>query len=71
MAKVTEVQIRCSHCKKWIPSPIGFGDQRSFDSSTLLGNIVQCSKCGKMTGCNKENMRVRYEGSSGFVGLDT
>jgi DNA-directed RNA polymerase subunit RPC12/RpoP len=70
MAKVKELQIRCSHCKAWFRSPIMFGGTDSFDTSTLIGNQVQCPACGKMTGCNKENMRVHFEGG-GFVGDET
>ncbi len=69
-AKVKEVHIRCAHCGHWIPSPIAFGDIETFDASTLIGNQVQCPKCSHMTGCDKENMRVRYQGG-GFIGHDT
>lgn len=70
MAKaVTEV--RCAHCKGWFPSPIDFGNMGTFDASTLVGNLAQCPRCGKMTGFNKENLRVRAGGDEGFVGSDT
>ena len=47
-----------------------FGDLDTFDTSTMEGNQAQCPHCGKMTGCNKENMRVRAK-DAGFVGKDT
>ncbi len=72
MAKIKEISIRCKNCGKWFPSPIFFGDSDSFDTSMLIGNQAQCRNCGKMTGCDKENIRVRYEsGEGGFVGYDT
>jgi predicted RNA-binding Zn-ribbon protein involved in translation (DUF1610 family) len=72
MGKVRQIDIRCEHCREWFPSPIGFGESESFESSTmvLIGNQVQCPKCGKMTGCDKENMRLRHE-AGGFLGKDT
>jgi hypothetical protein len=70
MAKTKEISIRCLNCNQWFPSPIFFGDSESFDTSTLFGNLAQCPHCGKMTGCNKENFRARFE-DGGFLGVDT
>ena len=55
MALHTEV--KCRHCGKWFPSPFQFGDKASFENSTLTGNMAQCPHCGKMTSCDKEDMR--------------
>lgn len=68
MIKVSE--IRCQHCEQWFESPIGFGELENFDKSTLSGNQVQCPECQRMTGCNKNNMRVRSK-QGGFRGNDT
>lgn len=70
MPEVKELHIRCLNCNEWFKSPIFFGDLDFFDTSTMEGNQAQCPHCGKMTGCNKENMRVRTK-DSGFVGKDT
>jgi len=70
MSKVNQIDIRCSKCSRWFPSPIIFGDSESFDTSTMYGNLAQCPYCGKMTSCNKENMRVRHE-KGGFIGDET
>lgn len=70
MAKVNVVDIRCLHCGEWFQSPIFFSDSEYFDTSTLIGNKAQCTNCRQMTGCNKENMRVRHQ-EGGFVGKDT
>jgi hypothetical protein len=63
-------EIRCEHCQQWFRSPIGFGSAEAFFSSTLIGNKAQCRHCGKMTGCNKENMRWRAD-DEGWVGDKT
>jgi len=70
MSWAKSLEIRCEQCEKWFRSPIAFGDDESFDTSTLIGNKAQCSHCGTMTGCNKENMRLRTE-DGGFLGIDT
>ena len=70
MPKVTGVEIRCKDCGTWFPAPITFVGTDSFDTSTLIGNEVQCPSCGTAAGCDKENMRVHFEGG-GFVGKAT
>lgn len=70
MGKTKEISIRCLHCREWFPSPIFFGDSESFDTATLFGNLAQCPHCGKMTGCNKNNFRARFE-DGGSLGVDT
>jgi len=67
MSKTIEISIRCQHCRNWFPSPIWFGDSKSFDTSTLFANQAQCQHCGKMTGCDKKNIRARFE-DGGFLG---
>jgi hypothetical protein len=67
MAKTQEISIRCQYCRQWFPSPIFFGDSQSFDTATLFNNKAQCHHCHKMTGCDKENFRARFE-DGGFIG---
>ena len=69
MSKTKSIEIRCQHCREWFASPIFFADSESFDSSLLFGNQAQCAHCGKMTGCNKENFRARFE-DGGHMGVD-
>jgi len=66
------IEIKCTNpkCGKWFTSPIFFGDMNSFDTSTLVGNTVQCPYCRDMTGCNKENMRIQGD-EGGFRGDET
>ncbi|MDT3497169.1 hypothetical protein NLU03_22965 [Bacillus toyonensis] len=70
MSHVKTVEIQCTKCKTWFPSPIFFGDMNSFDTSILVGNTVSCPSCGNMVKCNKENMRVRSK-DGGFTGNET
>ncbi len=62
MSHVNQMEIRCRHCRQWFPSPVVFGDDESFDTATLVESEVACPHCGRMTGCDKENMRLRDEG---------
>jgi len=59
--------IRCEKCKEWFASPIQFGSEQAFFTSTLIGNVVRCPRCRDISGCNKENMRFRAD-NEGFVG---
>lgn len=70
MSQVSQIDIRCGNCQTWFPSSIFLGDSKTFDVSVMYGNQVQCPACKKMTGCNKENMRVRH-GEGDFVDYDT
>ena len=60
-------EIRCLMCGEWFPSAIQFGTAEVFFSSTLIDNLQQCPHCGKMTNCNKENMRFVERQSNGRV----
>ncbi len=63
--RVMTIEIDCATCKAAIRSPIRFDWKVPFDSSTLLGNELQCPSCGKTTACNRENMRVVFVDDSG------
>lgn len=60
-------EIHCPHCHRWFRSPIPLGTPQAFLSSTLIGTVVDCSRCGQRTGCNKTNVRWRTT-HEGFVG---
>ena len=70
--RVTDIQIRClnNSCKTWFKSPISFATFTTFETCMLIGNRVQCPNCGQMTPCNKENVKILFEGG-GFVGGQT
>jgi DNA-directed RNA polymerase subunit RPC12/RpoP len=61
MSHINQMEIRCRHCGTWFPSPVVFGDDESFDTSTLVENEVRCPHCGRMTGGDRESMRLREE----------
>lgn len=72
MAEIARIEVQCISCKTWFKSPIQSGTPESFDTSTLEGNNAQCEACGRMSPCNKENMRwARSDGNGGWRGIDT
>jgi hypothetical protein len=50
------VYYKCKVCGSEHPSPIGFGDKKSFETSQMRGNSFQCPKTGQMASYDKENM---------------
>ncbi len=63
--------IKCDHCKRQFRSPLQFGAATQFFSCMLIGNQVQCAECGKMTGCDKENMYFNDRDGTVFHGDET
>ena len=61
MAGLQQFEIRCQHCRTWFASPVIFGEDESIDTSTLMESTVTCSHCGRQTGCDQANVRVRGE----------
>ena len=53
---MAQTLVVCTKCKAMFPSPIGFGDRKSFETSNLKGNAVRCPRCGATVPCDKENM---------------
>lgn len=50
------VYYKCKICDEEHKSPIAFGDERSFKSSTLVSNRFQCPKTGESASYDKEDM---------------
>jgi|RifCSP16_2_1023846.scaffolds.fasta_scaffold146398_1 hypothetical protein len=61
MVKAKKTELRCEHCKKWFNSPLMFDNKNAFETANLKGNATECPYCKKITGCDKENMRVVFE----------
>lgn len=71
MNPTTVQEMQCVHCKTWFTSPIQMPDAATFAGANVADNEMNCSNCGEMTPCNKENMRWRLlDGRGGFVGGD-
>ena len=69
---MSNCRIVCLHCRQEFHSPLQFRNAEAFFTCTLVGNTVQCRKCGSETGCGKENMRYVSDGANeGFAGIDT
>lgn len=67
MSDETSCEIKCLKCDEWFRSGIGFGSAKAFFTSSLTGNLQQCSKCQQFTDCNKENMRFVERTDDGKV----
>lgn len=64
----TKCQIKCSNCKRWFNSPIRFADATTFfDNYIEKGNKVNCSFCGEIVDCNKDNMKFEERDDHGKV----
>jgi len=50
------VYYRCKACGKEHPSPIGFGDKRSFETTTLENNSFQCPEKRRSDNYDKKDM---------------
>ncbi len=50
------VFFKCKSCGGVHPSPIAFGDKKSFDTARMSGNGLQCPKTGKMDTYDKKDM---------------
>ncbi len=47
---------RCKNCGEEHPSPIGFGDRKSFETSSMSGNQFECPKTRKTASYDKKDM---------------
>jgi predicted nucleic-acid-binding Zn-ribbon protein len=50
------LMIKCKKCNDWFQSPIQM-DEKSFMTSTLTNNTLQCPRCGNGNVTNKEDMK--------------
>lgn len=55
--KIAKTVVICTQCSAEFPSPIAFGDRKSFETSILSGNTTTCPNCSSIIPCNKDNMR--------------
>lgn len=64
-------QIVCFVCHEQFSSPVQFETAGAFFNSFLVGARVVCSRCGKETACQTENMKyVVPDEKRRFVGED-
>jgi len=65
MTAISDVRIRCGHCRAVFPSPVAFGDIESLESAIASGLQASCPSCGQMVNCNDKNMMWQYADGSG------
>ncbi len=59
MPGVKELQIKCLKCLKWFSVHIFFNELGERDPSWLNGKNTMCKHCMRVTGCYKENIRIK------------
>ena len=65
MTAISDVRIRCGHCRAVFPCPVDFADLESLESAIAAGLQATCPSCGQVVNCNKENMMWRHADGSG------
>lgn len=55
------VYYKCKICGEEHRSSIAFGDKKSFESSTLVANTLQCPVTGKSASYDKKDMLWKEE----------
>jgi len=65
MTAISDVRIRCGHCRAVFPCPVDFAHLESLESAIAAGLQATCPSCGQVVNCNKENMMWRHADGSG------
>ena len=65
MTEISDVKIRCGHCRAVFPCPIAFRDLESLESAIAAGLQASCPSCGQVVICTRKNMMWRYADGSG------
>ena len=66
MTKISDVRIRCGHCRAIFSSPVDFDSLEALEQAVAAGLQALCPSCGQMVICTMKNMLWRYaDGSHG------
>jgi len=66
MTEISDVRIRCGHCRAVFPCSVAFGDLESLERAIAAGLKATCPSCGQVIRCTINHMMWRYaDGSSG------
>lgn len=68
MTAISDVRIRCGHCRAIFACPVAFRDLESLESAIAEGLQATCPSCGQVVNCTMKNMMWRNaDGSDGGV----
>lgn len=65
MSKISDLKIRCGHCRATFPSPESFADLESLQAAITAGLEASCPSCGQVVKCSDKNMLWRNADGSG------
>ena len=65
MTKISDVKIRCGHCRAVFTGSVAFADMESLESAIAAGLRETCPSCGQVVICDEKNMMWRYADGSG------
>jgi len=65
MNEISNVRIRCGHCRAVFASPVAIADIESLESAIAAGLDATCPSCGQVVHCNEKNMMWRNADGSG------
>ena len=65
MSAISDLRIRCGHCRAVFPCPIAFADLASLEAAIAAGLVASCPSCGQTVVCSLQNMMWRNADGSG------
>lgn len=67
MPKIKQLENVCQHCKtRFVSKFLSVPTTEVLDGIQMSGNMEQCPSCGKMTPCDRKDMRVILEDGSEY-----
>jgi hypothetical protein len=64
MLKTILLEICCTFCRRWFPSPLTFAYREAFNLPALFASVTRCPHCGLETASDSDNFRARFEDGS-------
>ena len=65
MTAISEVRIRCGHCRAVFACLGDFSDLESLERAIAAGLLATCPSCGQVVVCSKQNLMWRNKDGSG------
>ena len=68
MSPISDVRIRCGHCRAIFASPVAFTDLESLEAAVAAGLKATCPSCGQVVDCTMKNLMWRNaDGTNGGI----